>query len=100
TPIDTGQYTGSGNASITIDSSAGGFMVWCQADRANASTHTGTWSGSGIITTDKELVVASGSRSGSVGSVKPTTNVTNGTFTLTGGAGSDQNKVVIASWSA
>lgn len=98
-PNDTGQYTGNGNASITIDSYAGGFMVWCQADRANAATHTATWSGAGTVTTDEELVVAS-SRSGSVGSVRPTTNVTNGTYTLTGGAGADQNKVVIASWSA
>jgi len=98
-PNDTGQDTGNGDASIVIDSYAGGFMVWCQADRANAATHTATWSGSGVVTTDQELTV-SGTRSGSVGSVKPTTNVTNGTFTLTGGAGSDQNKVVIASWSA
>lgn len=96
-PNDTGSYTGNGNASITINSYAGGFMVWCQADRANNLTHTGTWSGSGTVTTDQELTVASG-RSGSVGSVKPTTNVTNGTFTLSA-AGADQNKVVIASWS-
>lgn len=95
-PQDTGQYTGNGNASITIDSYAGGFMVWCQSDRSNQSTHTATWSGSGTATTDQELVVAS-NRSGSVGSVRPTTNVTNGTFTLS--AGNDQNKVVLASWS-
>lgn len=99
-PADTGQYTTTGNASITIDSYANGFMVWCQADRDNAATHTATWSGSGTVTTDEELVVSAGSRSGSVGSVRPTTSVTNGTFTLTGGAGADQNKVVIASWSA
>jgi len=95
-PADTGQYTGNGNASITIDSYADGFMVWCQSDRSNQSTHTATWSGSGSVTTDAELVVGNG-RSGSVGSVRPTTNVTNGTFTLS--AGSDQNKVVLASWS-
>lgn len=98
-PNDTGQDTGTGDASISIDSYAGGFMVWCQADRANAATHTATWSGSGTVTTNQELTV-SGTRSGSVGSVNPTTNVTNGTFTLTGGAGSDDNRVVLASWTA
>jgi hypothetical protein len=98
-PNDTGLDTGNGNASIFINSYAGGFMVWCQADRDGAATHTGTWSGAGTVTTDEELVVSS-NRSGSVGSVRPTTDVTNGTFTLTGGAGNDQNKVVIASWSA
>jgi hypothetical protein len=99
TPIDTGIYTGTGDASIVINSSANGFMVWCQADRANALTHTGAWSGSGTVTTDQELTVTA-SRSGSVGSVRPTTTVVDGTYTLTGGAGADQNRVVIASWSA
>jgi len=97
TPGDTGSFTGTDDATITIDGYNGGFMVWCQSDRSNAATHTATWSGSGTVTTDQELTV-SGTRSGSVGSVKPTSNVTNGTFTLTSGA--DSNRVVIASWSA
>jgi len=96
-PNDTGTDTGDDDASINIDSYAGGFMVWCQSDRSNAATHTATWSGSGTVTTDEELTI-SDSRSGSVGSVRPTTSVTNGTFTLTSGA--DANRVCIASWSA